>query len=281
MQRAPTMPASPWYANAPLSMAHLCELDTPPAALISLAAKAGIATVGLRIAPASPGGLAYPLPSATEQADVRQRCRDTGVAVLHIELISITEATVPADFRRMLETGAAIGATRVVAAGDTDNFDIVAEKLAAICDFAQPLGLAVDLEFMPFRGVRSLADAVHVVNACGRLNAHILVDALHIIRSGTPLEDLRRLDPHLVGTFHICDGPLAAPSDLVAEARTQRQTPGVGAFPLFAMLNALPAGTAIGVEVPLPPQFPTLSRVERMKKLATDTRRFLSQGQAV
>ncbi len=272
------MTAQPWYANAPLSMAHLCELDTPPAELITLAAEAGIASVGFRVSPAAPGGPKYPLATAAEQAEVRRRAKDTGVEILYVELISITEETRPEDFRAFFETGAAIGASRCVVAGDSPNIAVVAEKMARLCDIAKPLGIAVDIEFMPFRGIKSLADAVAVVASCQRSSAHILIDSLHITRSGTTIESLRALDPRLVGTFQICDGPLAPPADLVTEARMRRQTPGAGEMALFDMLDALPAGTIIGVEVPLPPQYPNVSPRVRLAKLAAETKAFLSKG---
>lgn len=273
------MTAKPWYANAALSMAHLCELDTPPVELIGIAAKAGIASVGLRIAPAAPGGIVYPLHTATEQAEVRRRSRDTGVEVLYIELISLTERTNPGDYRRMLETGAAVGATRVAVAGNSGSLEVIAEKMAGICDIAKPMGIAVDIEFMPFRGVRTLAEALVVVDACCRPNAYILIDALHITRSNTPIDAIRALDPKLVGTFQICDGPLAAPQDLVAEARTNRQIPGEGQMALLAMLDTLPAGTAIGVEVPMAPRLPgENSPTVRLAHLAAATRAYLDKG---
>lgn len=271
------MPTARSYADVPLSMAHLCELDTPPADLIEIAAKAGLASVGLRLHPAAAGGISYPLSGASEQAEVRRQIATTGVGVEYIELISITEATRATDYRAMLETGAAIGATRLAVGSDTSNHAVAAEKLAAICDLAQPFGMAVDLEFMPFRGIRSLADAISVVEKCGRSNAHILVDALHIRRSGTTIEDLRRLNPRHVGTYQICDAPLAAPTDLVAEARTRRLIPGQGELAIFDQLDALPAGTGIGVEVPMAPLFPGLTPAERLARLVTKTKAFLAR----
>lgn len=265
------------YAGVPLSIAHLCELDTPPARLIEIAAAAGLATVGLRINPAVAGGISYPLRLAEEQAQVRRIVAATGVRVEYIELISITEETHPNDYKPMLETGAGVGATRLVVAGDTTNQAVVAEKMAALCDLARPLGIAVDIEFMPFRGIRTLADAVSVVQRCARPNAHILVDALHIRRSGTTLDEVRRLDPGLVGTYQICDAPLAAPADLVAEARTWRLIPGTGELPLLDQLDALPAGTGIGIEVPMAPHLPHLGAGERLKRLVEATRTFLAQ----
>lgn len=275
------MPAARWYTDPPLSMAHLCELATPPAGLIAIAAEAGLASVGFRIEPAAAGGIAYPLASAAEQAAVRRRCSDTGVQVLYVELISISETTVPEAHRRLLETGAAIGASRLCVAGDSTDLGLVAGKLAQICDIAKPLGLAVDLEFMPFRGVRSLSDAVAVVEACGCDNAFILVDALHIVRSATAIDEVRRLDPKRVGTFQICDGPRAAPApdQLALEARTRRRIPGTGDFDLHAMLAALPAGTPIGVEVPMASLMPAEPPAGRLAHLVGKTRSLLNNGQ--
>ena len=57
----------------------------------------------------------------------------------------------------MLETGAAIGASRLTVGGDSADFSAVADKLAEMAELALPYGIAVDLEFMPFRPVQSLA----------------------------------------------------------------------------------------------------------------------------
>ena len=271
------MPTCPWYADAPLSMAHLCELETPPAALIALAAECGLASVGFRVEPAAAGGVHYPLASAADRAEVRRRAADTGVGILYVELIAITDRTIPASHRRTLDIAAEIGAARICVAGDSPDLARVAGHMAAICAMAAPLGLAVDIEFMPFRGVRTLRDAVAVVERTGMVNAHILIDALHVVRSGTPVAEIARLDPRHVGTFHICDAPLAPPADgdLIAEARLRRLAPGDGGLPLQAMLDVLPPGTPIGVEVPLPVQQPAVASRRRLSALAARTRRML------
>jgi sugar phosphate isomerase/epimerase len=264
----------------PLSIAHLSELDVPPLALIELAARAGLASVGLRTAAATPGGIEYPLRGAAEQAELRRRIAATGVTVLYIELISLSETTRVADHRAMLETGAAIGATRLAVAGDSPDCTVVAERLAELCDLARPYGIAVDLEFMPFRAVRSLADAVEVVTRADRPNAHILVDALHVFRSGSSLDQLRGLDRARLGSFQICDAPSRAPADLVTEARTRRLLPGHGGLALSALIDALPADIPFGIEVPLAGQFPDLDPVARASLLVRTTREFLHQRSA-
>ncbi|HXF55110.1 MAG TPA: sugar phosphate isomerase/epimerase [Hyphomicrobiaceae bacterium] len=260
----------------PLSVAHLSELEVPPADLIEYAARAGFASIGLRINPAQPGGIAYPLATKAERAEVRRRIAATGVSVLYIEMVGLSETTRIADYRAMLETGAEIGASRVAVGGDSANFQVVAERMAEMCDLARPHGIAVDIEFMPFRPVRTFADAVEVVRRADRPNAHILVDALHVFRSGSSLDDIAKADPAFLGTFQICDAPREAPppAELAMEARTRRMLPGHGNLPLWPLIDALPADMPVGVELPVAGQFPHLDAPARLELMMRSTRLF-------
>jgi len=263
--------------NTPLSLAHLSELEVPPAELVEIAGAAGFASIGIRAMAASPGGVEYPLQTPAEQAEMRRRCAATGVEVLYVEMVSLSRATRVRDCLPLLEAGAAIGATRLAVAGDDADFGAVAERMAELCDLAAPFGIAVDLEFMPFRPVQSLAHAVDVVRRAARPNAHVLVDALHVFRSGSSLADLAGLDRALLGTFQICDAPAVAPphDQLVVEARTNRLLPGTGGLDLRGLMAALPADIAYGVEVPLAGQYPHLAPVARLRLMVEKTRDFL------
>src|SRR3712207_3322326 len=146
-------------------------------------------------------------------------------------------------------------------------------------DVAGSYGIAVDLEFMPFRPVRSFRDAVEVVTRASHPNAHILVDALHFFRSGSAPEDLARTDRALLGTFQICDAPRTAPApdQLAVEARTRRLLPGEGDLPLQTLLDALPPDIPFGIEIPLAARFPLLGPGDRLSLLVNGTRHFLNQ----
>lgn len=261
----------------PLSLAHLSELDVPPLELVELAARAGFASIGLRTSPASPGGVEYPLRSAAEQAEMRRRLSTNGVSVLEVEMVPLSEKTRVADYRPMLETGASIGASRLTVGGDSADFSAVADKLAEMCELAHPYGIAVDLEFMPFRPVRSLGDAVEVLERANHPNAHILIDALHVFRSNSALAQFADIDPAMLGPFQICDAPATppAPEELVTEARTRRLLPGQGELALSKLIDALPQDIQVGVEVPLAGQRPDLGPGERLKLLVSATREFL------
>jgi sugar phosphate isomerase/epimerase len=97
--------------------------------------------------------------------------------------------------------------------------------------------------------------------------AAVLLDALHIQRGGSTLDDVRALEPALVPVVQICDGPLTTPKELElpaalplgmtadgsvlqVEARALRKVPGEGEFPLAELLAAVPASTPLSVEVP-------------------------------
>lgn len=262
----------------PLSLAHLSELDVPPLELVALAARAGFASIGLRTSPASPGGVVYPLQTAAEQAAMRRSLADNGVSVLEVEMVPLTAALRAADYQPMMETGAAVGATRLtVGGGDTDDFSIIAEKLATMSEQAKAYGLAVDLEFMPFRPVKTLSDALAVLKRANHPNAHIVIDVLHVFRSKSDIRLFKTIDPKLLGPVQLCDGPAQAPDDLVAEARTRRLLPGAGEFDLAALLDALPDGLAYGVEVPLASQRPDLDPGARLALLVSATRDFLKK----
>jgi sugar phosphate isomerase/epimerase len=273
------MTTKPKFADVPFSLAHLSEIDVAPVELLEASRAAGISSIGVRLAPASPGGLAYSLATATEQTAVRQKVEQTGVSVLYIELISLSATTRAVDHLAMMETGAAIGASRICVAGDSADIALMTDKFGVICEAARPFGLAVDLEFMPFRAVTDLAMAAKIVAAADQPNGHILVDALHVYRSHSSLDLLRSLDRKLLGTFQLCDAPAVAPpaDQLIGEARTRRLSPGEGGLDLRALIDALPSDIPVGIEVPTAAAYPALSPAQRLTRVVQASRAYLSE----
>ncbi|MCB1744658.1 MAG: TIM barrel protein [Gammaproteobacteria bacterium] len=262
--------------DTPLSLAHLSEIETPPLALLQAAGQAGFDSVGLRTLPASVNGVAYPLSSEAERQAVRARSAGAGVGVLYVELVSLQSSALDTALGTSLARGAAIGATRLAVAGDEPDTALMARRMAELCDVAALHGMAVDLEFMPYRGIATLHDALEVVSQCGRGNAHVLVDALHFFRSGSDLRELSNCPAEMLGTFQLCDAPLAAPADRVAEARLHRLLPGHGELPLAELLDALPAAIPMGVEVPLYTVRRDLDVADRLSLLVQATRSLLA-----
>jgi len=177
----------------------------------------------------------------------------------------------------MLEAGARIGATRVLCSGDEQDHAVVADRFAELCAAAAEFGLMVDLEFMPFRAVRTLEQARDVIVRSRAENAAIAIDALHLMRSGGSPSSLAGLEPKLVGCVQLCDAPAVGPPahELAFEARERRLLPGAGELPLEAILQAVGARRSIDAEVPLGHAMPDLTPLERARRIHASTARVL------
>ena len=126
-----------------------------------------------------------------------------------------------------------------------DQFGILAEMAAAA-------GLDLTLEFVPELTVADLPTALDAIRAVAQPHFQLLVDTMHLIRSGSGAKDIAAIDPDLIGYIHLSDAPLVPTiPDYLEEAISERMVPGTGELPLLDVLAALPRHLVIGLEVPL------------------------------
>ncbi len=244
-----------------LGVAHLTALQLAPADLVRQAAGAGFSAVGLRLHPAMAGGLCYPL-DAVARRDLKALLDAEGMAVSDIEFVELTpqvdiDALVP-----LLEAGADLGASSLTVSGDDPQFSRLTDHYAHLCELAVDFGLRVDLEFMRWRAVGNLAQARQIVEGAGQGNGGILLDALHLFRSGGAVAMLADIEPRWLRAVQLCDAPLLAPPEelIISEAREGRLPPGQGQLPLGELLAALPRDVQVSVEMP----YGALGSVERL-----------------
>lgn len=236
-----------------LGVAHLTALELAPVSLVREARRAGFSAVGLRLHPVMPGAQAYPVAAGSEaMRELRAVMAGEGVRVTDIEFVSLTAQTRVADYQALLAAGAELGATSLTVSGDDRDVARLTGNFAALCELARGQGLRVDLEFMRWRPVATLQQACAVVMGAGQDNGGVLVDALHLFRSGGQVADIMQVNPHLLRAVQLCDAPLLAPADdlIIQEAREGRLLPGEGQLPLAQLLAALPGDLCISVEVP-------------------------------
>jgi sugar phosphate isomerase/epimerase len=236
-----------------LSLAYLSVNGAAPVEHIEAAAAAGFHAAGLRIlAPTR-----VPLPhdvigNAPRIREIRRACERTGIEVLDIEVFTLDAETDVARLRPALETAAEIGARYFQAVSEDADPQRAAERFGALCDAASGFGLAIALEFMRFRNLQTIEAADALVTAAGRSNGAVLVDALHLSRSGGNPAAVAALPRSHIAYMQLCDAPAKAPplDELVHEARNDRLHPGEGSLWLDELLDALPPGVPISVEVP-------------------------------
>lgn len=264
----------------PLSLAHLTVLDVAPPALFDLAAEAGYQSVGIRILPAAPGAISYPLSRATVVA-WRRRMADAGVGIHDVEFVPLTPEVRVQTYAPTLALAAELGAKRVNVSGDDADFERLAERFGALCDGAADVGMGVDLEFMRFRVVGTLPQALDIVQRAARSNGRLLIDLLHVFRSGGTAEMLRHVPSDALGSVQLSDAPRSDPTDagIVDEARQGRLFPGEGELPLAGYMDALPGGIPVAVEVPTSSTHPELGALDRAAMACAASRRLLAAWQ--
>ncbi len=241
-----------------LTLSHLSALDVAPADLAAPAARAGFSAIGLRLAPAAPGLISYPLPVGSAAfVETKARLEAAGIGVWDVELVPLTPGFDPHEFAPMFESAAALGARRVNVTGDDPDASRLVDSFAKVCALAAGFGLRVDLEFMRWRVVGDFARACEVVRRAGAGNGGVLLDMLHVFRAGDSIAAVAA-GADLVSGAQMADAPLAAPPEdrIIEEARTRRLPPGEGELPLAALMRALPDDLPYAVEVPPRPDAP-------------------------
>lgn len=205
--------------------------------------------------------------------------RQKGLKVSNIECFNLTPDADPAGFEAGLACGHALGArTATAIVWENSNRSDVIAKLRRLCDMAQVFGIRVNLEFMALsRSLDSLRAAVELVRDCGRSNAGVMLDLLHLMRTAGSVADVRALDPALIGGAQICDGPLQiSQTQMLAEAGGNRAPPGEGQFPVREFVDALPQDLIIGIEAPQIALVGTLAPRERASRLIDAARRIVA-----
>ncbi|MGO4283179.1 sugar phosphate isomerase/epimerase family protein [Bosea sp. TAB14] len=236
-----------------LSLAHLTFMQAGPLELISLAKLGGFDAVGLRLIDPAPEAAFFPV---VTDAGLRRRAKAaleaTGLTLLDIEAVWLWPQTQVPKLRPALEAGAELGARNLLVAGNDADRNRMTDRLAELCGMAREYGMGVGFEFIPYTALNSLAFAQEILKAADQPHAGLLIDALHLARSGGSPADIAAIDPALIAYGHLCDAPASSPGleGLRAEARGARLYPGDGGLPLADFLNALPADKPIALEAP-------------------------------
>ncbi|HKU96282.1 MAG TPA: TIM barrel protein [Vineibacter sp.] len=221
--------------------------------MIAAAADAGFQSVGLRlVAPSHSDAFDSIIDDEASLRETERCLQSSGLCVLDVETLWLEPDTVIADFQPALETAARLGARFVQVVGNDPLKGRLIANVARLCQVVAPLRLQVMLEFIPYSEVKTLARAAEVIDATGESNAGVLIDALHLSRSGGSPAELATMAPALLPWAQICDAPRTAPAAerLRAEARRDRLYPGEGGLPLLELLAALPPDIPLSVEAP-------------------------------
>ncbi|WP_400164169.1 sugar phosphate isomerase/epimerase family protein [Brevibacillus sp. TJ4] len=228
------------------SLAYLTVLGCPPDEMIEIAARAGYDFVSLRpIYMGLPGEPNYSLSDNPElMKKTKKALSDTGLGLLDIELARIYDGVDPKQYLPAMEAAAELGGRHVLSSIWTDDRSFAIERFAELCDLAKPLGLTVELEFVPIASVSTLAGVLDVLNAVQRDNAGLMIDIHHFHRSGDKVEDLDAVPREWFRFLHLCDAPGKIPDsreEMTRILREARLYVGEGGIDIAAIVNRMPS----------------------------------------
>src|SRR6266496_3318854 len=236
------------------SLAHLTVLSLTPPQMIDVAARTGYRYASLRITRVTSEEPLYDL--AHDRAlmkETKARLDDTGIDVLDVELFRMDPQRGAEDFDAELHATAELGASNIIAQLPDPDRERATERFARLCDLAKPLGIFVNLEFPHWTETGTLAEATKVLRAVNRSNAAILIDLLHMARSGSDCDELRKLPREWFRFAHVCDAEKQCPPTIEAiirPARDERLFTGEGTIDIRGILACMPEDIPYSLEIP-------------------------------
>lgn len=263
----------------PLSLSYYTVPELSFMQMIDVAADAGCDYVGVRLLDGAPTDAPNALlRDAALRREALARMRDRSVHPLDASAARLRHDTRADSFAPMLEVCEELGVKHVACSIDDPDIGRRRETLSALCALARQHDVRVEIEFVPWMAVGSLADAASMVRATDAANLGILVDALHLDRSGESPDAIRELPPAWFRLVQICDAPACtdfSKADQIRVATQARCLPGDGALPLNALIGALPPNIPLCLEIPMRELAQQVPALDRVKAAVAATRRLL------
>ncbi len=240
-----------------LGIEFISAFGMPPVAFVELAAELGCRYISLGTNQTDFDPHGYPRYKIKEDAALRRELKAAlsanGVTIsLGENLLVQPDVDMREQWLSDLEVFAELGVQRINSV--TFEFDLQRniDQYALLAETTAGFGIEAQLEFVPIFGIADIPTALKVVQQIAHPNLRLLIDTMHVGRSGATADDLRALPPELIGYIQLCDAPLVPEiPDYMYEAMYERKVPGEGELPLASYLAALPRDLVVGLEIPL------------------------------
>lgn len=253
--------------------------DFPPEQVVYAAANAGFNAVGIWC----------DLETWTDERTVmvKQALTRTGITALDIEVVWFRPDEPLDKHNRVMNIAKAINAKNILCVSSEPDIGDTKKRFKYFCEQAAGSDIRVVLEFLAITEIDSLQKAAEVVTDVSDPRGAILIDALHLQRTGSSVEDVAKLissestPGQLIPYVQICDATatLADPTyaGILEDAVHLRSIPGEGALPLEALLEIVGPSMPLSLEIrsrALCEQYPELQ--DRADAVFTRTQRFLT-----
>jgi sugar phosphate isomerase/epimerase len=238
-----------------LGIEFISMFALPPVECVNLAADLGCQHIGMMLSPMADNPHHYPAWSLRSDAALR---RDL-IAVMRERNVSISLGegffAIPGrDIRNStadLELMRELGVKRICTLSVGGELNFAFDQIAMLAEMTGVLDMELVIEFGPCVGIADLPTAASAMQHVNKPNTRLLIDTMHLYRSGSTAADLVKLGLDKIGYVQLCDAPvISIQPSYVEEAKYERMVPGTGELPLIDVLKVLPPQLVIGLEVP-------------------------------
>jgi len=228
--------------------------NASPLDVLAAAAEAGFGAAGLRISARDPGD-PWPQPDATGDGleQIRARAKALSIRISSISGYYMSEKTSLPHLLANVEAARRLGAPLISQGCFEPDLARVGGLLRGYARAAADAGARIALEFMPMSSLKTIADAQRVIGDSGARNVGLLIDSLHLARSGAGSADVRALDSRCIYLTQLCDAPAVRMPEttLFDEAMSGRMYLGDGGLDLKGLVDALSPDSEIELETPV------------------------------
>ena len=238
-----------------LGIGFLGGFGLPPVEFVNLTADLGCRYMSAVVQGAALVPLGYPPFSLKDDLALR---RDMLAAMNHrgvtISLgdgfLVLPGAEMP-SFCADLDVLAELGVPRINVVSLDSDLSRTFDQFAILTELAAQRSIQTVVEPVPGLTVGDLPTALAAREHVGRPDFRLLIDTMHLVRSGSSAADVAAIDPDHIGYAQLNDTTLRPRIDnYMEEAMFERMVPGEGELPLRDILSALPPDIVIEIEVP-------------------------------
>lgn len=267
-----------------LALGMLSVFGLPPIEFVDLAARLGCRHISVAIQGMPLVPLGYPPFSLKDDAlrkDLLAAMDDRGVAISLGDGFLVLPGADVAALGSDLDVMAELGVPRINVVSLEPDLARTFDQFAALAELAARRNIGTVVEPVPGLTVGDLPTAMEAVDYVGRADFRLLIDTMHLVRSGSGAAELAAIDADHIGYAQLNDTTLRPRlEDYLQEAMFERMVPGDGELPLAEIISALPHDIVIEIEVPQRSlALSGVSPIDRLRPCVEAAQRLLAETQ--
>lgn len=229
-----------------LGIGFLNGFGLPPVDFVNLTADLGCRYMSAVVRGLPLVALGYPPFSLKDDAalrrDVLAALNDRGVAISLGDGFLVLPSAEMRAFTADLDVLAELAVPRINVVSLDPDLSRTFDQFALLTELAAQRGIQTVVEPVPGLTIGDLPTALAAREHVGRPEFRLLIDTMHLVRSGSGAAEVAAINPEHIGYAQLNDTTLRPRIDnYMEEAMFERMVPGEGELPLRDILSALPS----------------------------------------